>query len=86
MSTLIIGIVAGKLTSISLLPQLIKIIREKKAENISYFMLVILLLGISTWIGYGVLKADWPIILTNALSLLINLLVIVFTFRYKKNA
>ena len=78
-----IGIFAGICTCISLLPQLIKIIREKKAENISYLMLVILLVGVGAWIWYGFLKSDLPIIITNCVSFLINLLVIIFTIRYK---
>jgi MtN3 and saliva related transmembrane protein len=79
-----VGIVAGILTSVSLLPQLIKIIREKKAEDISYFMLIILLCGLSCWVWYGILRDDLPIMITNSFSLLINSLVIIFTIRYKK--
>ena len=79
-----IGIAAGILTSVSLLPQLIKIIREKKAEDISYVMLFILLCGLSCWVWYGILRDDLPIMITNSFSLLINSLVIIFTIRYKK--
>ena len=81
-----IGIFAGVCTCISSLPQLIKIIREKKAENISYLMLIILLIGVATWAWYGFLKNDLPIIITNCFSFLTNLLVIIFTIRYKKDA
>jgi MtN3 and saliva related transmembrane protein len=79
----IVGIVAGILTSVSLLPQLIKIIREKKAQNISYLMLVVLLAGLGCWVWYGVLREDVPIIVTNSFSFLINSLVIFFTIKYK---
>src|ERR1700754_3430240 len=81
---LYIGIAAGICTAISLLHQLIKIIREKKAENISFLMLFTLLVGVSGWIWYGLLKQDWPIIATNSFSLLVNLLIIYFTFKHKK--
>ena len=80
-----IGIVAGICTSASLLPQLVKIIREKKAENISYFMLGILMAGLIGWIWYGILKKDPPIIATNCFSFLVNVLMIVFTIKYKQN-
>jgi MtN3 and saliva related transmembrane protein len=53
---LYVGLFAGICTSISLLPQLIKIIREKKANAISYLMLSILMLGLISWIVYGVIK------------------------------
>lgn len=78
-----IGIVAGILTAVSLLPQLIKIIREKRAENLSYLMLIVLLAGLGCWIWYGILREDLPIIVTNSFSFLINSLVIIFTIKYK---
>lgn len=78
-----IGIVAGILTSISLLPQLVKIIKEKKAEDLSFLMLFVLLFGLGSWVWYGILREDLPIIVTNSFSFLINALVIGFTFKYK---
>jgi MtN3 and saliva related transmembrane protein len=84
MSTQIIGIIAGVFTSVSLLPQLIKIIREKKAKDLSYGMLIVLLIGLGCWIWYGALREDLPIIVTNGFSFLINSLMIVFTIKYKE--
>lgn len=80
-----VGIGAGVLTSISLLPQLIKLIREKKAENISLFFLLVLLGGLAMWVWYGIIKSDIPIIVTNCFSIVINLLMIFFGIRYKKD-
>jgi len=80
----LIGIIAGICTSISLLPQLIKIIKEKNANSISYFMLGILLTGLAAWMWYGILKKDYPIIITNAFSFLLNLVIIFFSVYYRK--
>ena len=82
--TIYVGIVAGIFTGISLVPQLLKIIKDKKADDISFFMLLILLLGVSGWIVYGILRTDYPIIFTNAFSLLVNILIIIFSIKYKK--
>lgn len=84
-STGYIGIIAGAFTSVSLLPQLVKIIKEKKADDISYFTLGVLVTGLALWVWYGVRQEDIPIIITNALAVLINIMVIFFTARYKKN-
>ena len=78
-----VGIVAGVFTALSLLPQLYKIVKEKKAENISFFMLFILLTGVGGWIWYGALKKDYPIMITNAISFMLNLLIIGFSIKYK---
>lgn len=80
-----IGIAAGIFTASSMLPQLIKTIREKKAEEISVVMLLVLITGVSLWIVYGVMKDDLPIIATNAVSLAVNLLMIFFRIRYRNN-
>lgn len=80
-----VGIAAGIFTSASLLPQLIKLLKEKKAENISIFFLAILLVGLCLWIWYGIMKKDIPIIATNSFSIVMNLLMIFYGVKYKRN-
>jgi MtN3 and saliva related transmembrane protein len=82
--TTIVGAIAGILTAISMLPQLIKTFRKKQSEEISVIMLLILILGIATWIYYGFLRRDDPIIFTNAFSLFVNITLLVLHFKYKK--
>lgn len=83
--SLYVGIAAGIFTGISMLPQLFKIIKSKKAGDISYFMLAILLVGVAGWIWYGFIKNDYPIIITNGFSFLVNLAILGFSVKYKKN-
>ena len=78
-----IGIVAGILTATSLLPPLIKLIKQKKPDTIPLGMLVVLLMGLALWIYYGILKQDWPIIVTNCFSFLQNVTMIVLRQRYR---
>lgn len=78
----ILGLVAGICTSTSLLPQLIKIIKEKQVEDLSIGMFVTLTIGVALWIVYGVMKSDLPIIITNAFSLLLNVCILVLRFKY----
>lgn len=67
-----IGIIAGVLTSISMVPQLTKVLKEKDVENLSPHMIAILLTGVSLWTVYGIMLNEWPIILSNAFSVLVN--------------
>jgi len=78
-----IGIVAGILTACSMLPQLIKVIKNKEAEDISLKMLVVLMCGIAMWIVYGIFRDDWPIIVTNSFSLLVNITLTFFRVKYR---
>ena len=80
----IIGIVAGVLTSLSQLPQLIKTIKAKEAESLSIGMMVSLIAGLGLWIYYGFLRKDLPILITNMFSELINILLLFFSIKYKK--
>jgi MtN3 and saliva related transmembrane protein len=81
-----VGVAAGVLTSVSLLPQVIKIQREKKADDISIPYLVTLLAGLCLWIVYGSLREDIPVIATNIFSTLVSVVAIVLGLKYKKNA
>ena len=80
----IVGLSAGICTSVSLLPQLLKLLRHKKAEDISLFYLIILFIGLGLWIWYGILREDIPIVVTNGFSLVINGIIIVVGLHYKR--
>lgn len=83
----IIGIAASAFTSTALLPQLIKILREKKANDISLAMLAVLFTGLSLWIWYGFIKQDWIIIIANLFAVIINIFSGIMTVYFKrKNA
>ena len=75
-TTQLVGIAAGVLTSVSMLPQLIKILKEKKAEDVSIVMLLVLISGLALWAVYGFMREDWPIIVTNSFSFLLNIIVL----------
>ena len=80
---LIIGIAASLLTAISLLPQLIKIWKDKKAEDVSIGMLLVLFSGLCLWVWYGIKISDQIIIAANGFSILINICVLSLTLIYK---
>ena len=82
--TTIVGLLASVGTSSSMLPQLFKIIKEKKAEAISLGMLLVLFAGLALWIWYGVLQEDVILIIANSFSLLVNIVLAILTIKYKK--
>ncbi|HCA07153.1 MULTISPECIES: SemiSWEET transporter [unclassified Chryseobacterium] len=79
-----LGIIAGVLTSISMIPQLIKVIKEKNVDDISLVMLLVLISGLSLWVWYGFKKDELPIILSNAFAVLVNISLLVSYMIYKK--
>jgi MtN3 and saliva related transmembrane protein len=82
--TQIVGIVAGLFTASSLIPQVVKTLKEKKAEDVSMLTLIVLLTGVSLWIVYGIMRDDIPIIATNAISFMVNVTMIVLRVKYNR--
>ncbi|GAA4180582.1 SemiSWEET transporter [Sphingobacterium ginsenosidimutans] len=82
----LLGIAAGILTSVAMLPQLIKVIKEKNVGDLSWVMILVLICGLSLWVWYGVLKNELPIILSNAFAVLVNSCLFICYFLYKDNS
>jgi len=69
MSATWIGLVAGFLTSIAVLPQVARTWRTKHARDISIWQPLILIIGMLLWLIYGLLLHDLPLIAANAFSI-----------------
>ncbi|GEN76559.1 SemiSWEET transporter [Chryseobacterium hagamense] len=82
----LLGIIAGALTSVAMLPQLLKVIKNKNAEDLSWGMLMVLISGLSLWVWYGFLKDELPIILSNAFAVLVNITLLICCIIYKKKS
>ncbi|MDN3705843.1 SemiSWEET transporter [Myroides ceti] len=80
----VIGTIAGILTSVSMIPQLIKVLKEKEVENLSWMMIAVLLTGVSLWVVYGIMREEWPIIISNAFSVMVNITLLIAYFLYKE--
>ncbi|MNJ92246.1 MtN3/saliva family protein [compost metagenome] len=79
-----LGIIAGILTSISMLPQLIKVLKEKNVDDLSPVMLLTLIIGLSLWVWYGIKKSEVPIIYSNNFAVLVNLCLLISYLIYRK--
>jgi MtN3 and saliva related transmembrane protein len=62
----IFGLVAGTVTSIGFIPQIVRGYKTKKLDDVSYFMPTILAVGMTLWFIYGVFSEAIAIILANA--------------------
>jgi MtN3 and saliva related transmembrane protein len=80
----VIGLFAGICVTISVIPQILKVWKTKKVRQISLLTFSVLTFGIAIWVVYGILKNDLPIIITNSISLLLNLLMVYFIIYYEK--
>ncbi len=78
-----LGIVAGSLTTLAYLPQVLKTWRSRSADGMSWSMLIILCLGIALWLVYGVYVHDMPLIMANLLTLVFSSAILAIKIRYE---
>lgn len=77
-----IGLLAGALTTISFMPQLLRIWRRRSAEDISYAALLTFIIGIALWLLYGIQLGSLPIVLANAVTLGLNLSILALKIQH----
>ncbi|MDD1746379.1 MAG: SemiSWEET transporter [Methanomassiliicoccales archaeon] len=80
-----IGLLAGFLTTIGFVPQIIKGYRSKSMGDLSLFMPILIGVGMSIWLIYGIWLDSLPLILWNAVALTLNIVIIVLILRYGRN-
>jgi MtN3 and saliva related transmembrane protein len=78
----LLGLVAGTLTTLAFLPQLFKVWRSKSAKDISMTWLVTFSGGVLLWLIYGIMLGQLPILLANAVTLGLTLIILFFKLRY----
>ena len=84
MSTIeILGLAAGTITSITFLPQVIKIWKTRSAKDLSLLMLLLLIAGVLLWLSYGLFVKDTAIIYTNSMVLAMSMIMLFFKLKYK---
>jgi MtN3 and saliva related transmembrane protein len=80
----VMGIVAAVLVTSSLVPQIKKSLTTKSMQDVSLYLVVLLLCGFFLWTVYGVLRGDWIIIGANAVNTSLNTLLLVLKLEYSK--
>jgi len=79
----VLGLAAGTITSITFLPQVIRIWKTRSVKDLSLVMVLLLVAGTVCWLTYGLLKKDAAIIYTNVMVLIMSLVIFYFKIKYK---
>ena len=79
----IIGFLGGALTTIALVPQVVKAWKTKQTKDISFLWALTLTAGVFLWLVYGILTNSFPIIIANALTLVLAAIVLALKIKYK---
>jgi len=81
----ILGLIAGGITSIGFTPQIIRGIRTKKLDDISYYMPGVLSIGMTLWFIYGYYIFSYAVMIANAFGVACSLFLIFLKNKYSKN-
>jgi MtN3 and saliva related transmembrane protein len=81
--TELLGFIAGMLTTVSFVPQVLKAWQSKRCDDLSWGMLVTFSAGVVLWLTYGLRLWAMPIILANAVTLALLVTIIVLKIRYR---
>jgi len=77
-----LGFVAGMLTTIAFLPQVVKSWKTKRTDDVSVVMYVVLVIGVFLWLIYGLMIRDLPLILANLVAFIFTFFVLMLKIKY----
>lgn len=77
-----LGLTAGTLTTIAFIPQIVKAWKSQSTEDLSWGMVSIFSSGVLLWLIYGIWIASLPVILANAVTLLLQCGIIALKIKF----
>lgn len=78
-SIAVLGYAAALCSTISFVPQALRILKTRDTGAISAPMYALTTLGFALWLAYGVARVEWPLILTNGICLVLAAFILVMT-------
>ena len=78
----LIGFLAGFCTTIAFIPQVIKVWKTKRTRDISMVMFVTFTFGVICWTIYGIFISNLPMIIANAITLILASLILIAKIRF----
>ncbi|HWW88506.1 MAG TPA: SemiSWEET transporter [Vicinamibacterales bacterium] len=77
-----IGFIAGTLTALAFLPQVLKTWRTRSSGDLSIGMLLAQSLGVFLWLFYGMAIRSWPVVMSNSVTLTLTLILLACKVSY----
>ena len=81
-----IGLIAGFLTTVAAIPQIIKSYQTKEVKDISLFMFVAVVAGVALWLIYGIFLGAISIIFWNVVALVLDSTILIQKIYYSQKA
>lgn len=82
----LIGGTGAVLTTIAFVPQAVRVIRTGDTAAISLWMYGLFVVGLCFWETYGWLIGSWPVIVSNIVTIILALIILVQKVRHMLGA
>jgi MtN3 and saliva related transmembrane protein len=76
-----LGLIAGAFTTLAAVPQIAHSVRTGRIRDVSLTTLVMFAFGVTLWLVYGIVIRALPIVLWNAVSLVLYMVLITMRLR-----
>lgn len=74
---IIISTIAATLTTVSFLPQAVKVLISKQTEALSFWMYLLFTIGVFFWLIYGLLILSYPLIISNIITFILSIIILI---------
>ncbi|MEO8486336.1 MAG: SemiSWEET transporter [Betaproteobacteria bacterium] len=78
-----LGFIAGTLTTVAFVPQVVRIVRVGRADDLSWWTFGTFTIGVLLWLAYGLGLDAAPIIVANIVMLALALSILFLKWRYR---
>jgi MtN3 and saliva related transmembrane protein len=79
----VLGSVAGMLTTIAFVPQVMQTWKTRSAKDLSLAMILTFWLGVFLWLIYGLFIQSMPVIVANGVTFLLQGCILWFKLKFK---
>lgn len=81
-----LGYIAGILTTVAFVPQVMQIYRTKSAKDVSLAMFLLFTVGVALWLAYGIMTNSFPVVAANTVTLMLSFVILYFKWKYSKTS
>lgn len=80
----LIGSLAACLTTLSFVPQAWLTFKTRDVSGVSLGMYSVFTVGVALWLAYGLLLRSWPMVVANAITLVLALMILAMKLVYRR--
>ena len=80
----LIGSLAACLTTVSFVPQAWLTFKTRDVSGVSLGMYSVFTVGVALWLAYGLLLRSWPMVIANAITLVLALMILAMKLIYRR--